>query len=77
MNSSTGYRTDNSPQRNKEMKKYTFKDGRSEKLWTVEAEDYNIARVMIRMKRSFVRPLLVRVESGVAKMLCRDKAVTA
>ncbi|MFA6568127.1 MAG: hypothetical protein WCS96_07940 [Victivallales bacterium] len=44
------------------MKKYTFKDGRSEKLWTVQAEDYNIARVMIRLKRSFVRPLLIRVE---------------
>jgi len=44
------------------MKKYTFKDGRSEKLWTVEAEDINIAKVMIRIKRSFARPLLIRVD---------------
>lgn len=44
------------------MKRYVFKDGRSEKLWTVEAEDINIARVVIRMKRGFVRPLLIKIE---------------
>jgi len=44
------------------MKKYTFKDGRSEKLWSVEAEDINTAKVRIRMKRGFNRAFLFKVE---------------
>lgn len=46
------------------MKKYTFKDGRTNKCCSVVAEDINIAKVMIRMKRSLVRPFLIKVEGA-------------